>query len=283
MRVFVTGGTGFIGSNFIKQALADGIQIRALKRVDSKPCINLIQQPEWVVGDLESFPNNALNGCDALIHFAAHGVMPENATWEDCFRWNVMAALKTWLLAYNHGIKRFVICGSCFEYGTSGERFDQIPIDAPLEPTGPYHASKAAATMAARAFGVDKNAEVIILRPFHVYGEGEAPSRFWPSLRNAAIKGENFPMTSGTQVRDFIHVTEVAKAFSEALFSSDILAGIPLIKNLGTGKPSSVVEFAKQQWELFGAKGNLQPGAIPTRPNEVMRYVPQVKSTSHVS
>ena len=56
-----------------------------------------------------------------------------------------------------------------------------IPTDAPLEPTGPYHASKAAATMAALGLAVDRKLSLSVLRPFHVFGEGEEETRFWPA------------------------------------------------------------------------------------------------------
>jgi UDP-glucose 4-epimerase len=275
MKLFVTGGTGFIGSHFLEMALTAGHQVVALRRNESRPVIPLSNEPEWVNGDLEQVLNSSLRGCDSLIHFASHGVTnPSESTWEDCFRWNVTASLKLWLQAAEAGVRRFLICGSCFEYGKVGEHFEYIPTTAPLEPTAPYHASKAAATMAALGFAVDKNTEVVILRPFHVYGEGEASGRFWPSLRRAAIAGEDFPMSQGLQVRDFINVEDVAADFVKALQRTDIRAGQPVIENLGSGTPKSLREFAREEWRRCGATGKLLLGTLPMRPNEVMRFVP---------
>jgi nucleoside-diphosphate-sugar epimerase len=179
-----------------------------------------------------------------------------------------------WLKAEEAGVRRFVICGSCFEYGKSGERFEYIPTTAPLEPTAPYHASKAAATAAALGFAVDKNIELALLRPFHVFGEGEGMGRFWPSLRRAARAGEDFPMSDGTQVRDFVDVGDVAAAFLRYASSEVLEIGQPAVKNIGTGKPMSLAEFATEQWRIFGGTGSLITGAVPMRRNETMRYVP---------
>ena len=69
-----------------------------------------------------------------------------------------------------------------------------------------------------RVYGAkEHNLKTTLFRPFHTYGEGEAPNRFWPSLVNAAKKGEDFSMSSGEQVRDFSNVDFVASRICELL------------------------------------------------------------------
>lgn len=275
MRIFVTGGTGFIGSHFLKLAIDQGYEVVALRRPGSTPRIQLQKQPLWIDGTLEDDLREGLCGCNTLVHLASHGVDLQ-ATWEDCFRWNVIASLATWLSAVEAGVRRLIIAGSCFEYGQSAENYDFIPSSAPLLPTASYHSSKAAATMAAIGLAVDKQVQVAVLRPFHTYGEGEADHRFWPALRNAALAGENFPMTSGTQLRDFTHVSDVAAKFVEAVKRTDLQPGKPVIENLGSGHPCTLLNFARSEWERLGATGQLIPHTIPMRKNEVMRYVPEL-------
>lgn len=277
MVIFLTGGTGFIGSHFLDKALNAGHSIRALRREGSVPKIPMVLEPNWVQAPLDDVPLDMLRGCDTLVHLAAHGVTdPTQATWRDLFYWNVSASLELWLRAVEAGVKRIIVCGSCFEYGASGERFDFIPVSAVLEPTGPYHSSKAAATVAALGVCVDKQVEVLVVRPFQVYGEGEAPNRFWPSLRKAALSGDDFPMTSGLQVRDFINVEVVAAHFMAAVTRNDLHPGLPIIENLGTGRPRSLAQFAEDEWKNFGGLGKVILGAVPMRPNEVMRFVPEM-------
>ena len=280
MRIFVTGGTGFVGSHFLKLASKSGHEIVALRRSGSYLKITQADEPFWIEGALDEVPDEAIEGCDTLVHFAAHGVQfPTQASWQDCLRWNVIAFQSLMEGAIRAGITRYVIAGSCFEYGRAAERYKYIPADAPLEPTGPYHASKAAATMIALALAQQHRLQLSILRPFHAFGEGESEQRLWPSLKSAALAGLDFPMTLGEQVRDFVPVEAVADAFLQAL-SSPPTAGQPEILNIGSGLPLTVREFSELWWRRWNAKGRLLIGEQSYRPNEVMRYVPQVQNNS---
>lgn len=275
MRIFVTGGTGFIGSHFLNQALAAGHSVTALRLPGEKSKIPLKKQPEWIEGTLASPLRDQLKGCEALVHLAAVGVSPQKATWDKLFAVNVQQSLNLWQQAIEAGVKRFVLSGSCVEYGRSAERYEQsIPADAPLEPTHAYAASKAAGSIAAMALCTERERELLILRLFHVFGEGQHESNFWPSLKRAALAGEDFPMTAGEQVRDFVSVDAVAAKFAEGLSRKDLEPGRPLIENVGTAKPQTLRSFAEYWWRHWNARGKLLIGALPYRDNEVMRYVP---------
>jgi nucleoside-diphosphate-sugar epimerase len=278
MNLFVTGGTGFIGSHFLRAALAAGHRVIALRRPGSVPRIPLVVEPEWLDGALDSVAPEALRGCDALVHLAALGVSPQKAEWAELFRVNVSESLALWQRAVDAGVRQFLVCGSCFEYGQSGSRYATIPPDAPLEPVNGYGASKAAASVAVLALAVERGLSLSLLRPFHVFGEGQHRENFWPSLRAAALAGKDFPMTSGEQVRDFVPVERVAARFLAAL-ADPPPAGRPRIANIGTGQPQTLRAFAEEWWGRFGATGRLQPGAVPYRAGEVMRYVPELSSS----
>lgn len=276
MKIFVTGGTGFIGSHVLQHALAAGHEVTVLRRAGAVPKIKLTREPDWIEGALDNDWRSRLKHCDALIHLAAAGVNSRKPGWKELFAVNVTQSLDLWLQAAEAGVKRLIICGSCFEYGREAERHERIPADAALEPTGPYHSAKAAATMAALGLAVDRNLELLVLRPFHVFGDGEAPTRFWPALRAAALAGRDFPMTAGGQIRDFVPVETVAETFIAAITRADLKAGQPKVENLGTGRPQTLRAFAEHWWKHWNAKGCLQFGAVPYRDNEVMRYVPLI-------
>lgn len=277
MKIFVTGGTGFIGSHFLNQAHAAGHSIIAVRRSpESLPRIPLNKEPAWLDKPQDRVLPEDLAGCNTLVHLAAHSANVPYDTLEACIEHNVLAPIKLFRAAINAGIRRFIIAGSCFEYGSAGERYELIPPDAPLEPTASYPASKAAATVAFHALACEQQLEMLTLRIFQVYGEGEAESRFWPSLRRAALAGEDLPMSEGKQIRDFINVTEVAKGFVEALGRDNLKPGQPVVENLGSGNPRSLGAFAEEQWNAFSASGKLQLGAMPMRQNEVMRFVPKM-------
>lgn len=277
MKIFLTGGTGFIGSHFINQAHAAGHEIVALRRgEDSRPRVALHVEPDWLTKQMRDVTEDDFLGCDVLVHLAAHSANVPYDLIENCMQYNVIDPLVMLRVASKAGVNRFIVAGSCFEYGRAGERYEDIPVDAPLEPTSSYPASKAAASVAFHAFACESNVRLLILRIFQVYGEGEDSSRFWPSLRKAALSGEDFSMTSGKQVRDFINVADVAEVFVDALGRHGLVNGQPVVENLGAGKPKTLAEFAQTEWDSFGGKGKLILGAVDQRPNEVMRFVPEI-------
>ena len=275
MRIFLTGGTGFIGSHLLQLALIEGHEVLALRRPGAHCRIALVMEPQWLEGSLSDDWSGALARCDAFIHLAAYGVAAGAHDWEGCFQTNVIDSLQLWRQAAAAGIRRFLIVGSCFEYGRSGERYEEIPVTAPLEPTTAYGASKAAASVAALALAVEQQLNLVVARPFHVYGPGEAAGRFWPSLVEAATGGNELPMTMGDQIRDFQPVHQAAAQLLEWLQTSHLQPGIPQVVNLGTGTPRSLLAFAQDEWSRLQAKTALRPGAIPHRPHEVLRYVPE--------
>jgi nucleoside-diphosphate-sugar epimerase len=285
MRIALTGGTGFIGSHFLNQALRSGYTVLALRRSHlSTPRLPLSEQPEWLNRQLDEVSADELRGCEVLVHLAAHSVQYPFDNIANCLRWNLTAVLALFEQARLAGIRRFVVAGSCFEYGRSGERYEFIPTDAPLEPTNSYAASKAAATIALREWAEEHQLSLDILRVFHVFGEGEAENRFWPSLRRAAMNGEDFPMTGGEQIRDFLPVEDVARTFLDRVIVESPPDGrFAQIFNLSTENPCSIRAFAEDWWEAWSARGILYIGKLPYRPDEVMRYVagPSLINISH--
>ncbi|HEY8903380.1 MAG TPA: NAD(P)-dependent oxidoreductase [Chthoniobacterales bacterium] len=277
MKLFVTGGTGFIGSHFLRTALSAGHGVVALRRSSaSQPRIALPMQPQWLDKEMPAVVGEDFAGCDAVVHLAAVGVSPQRATWDELFRINVVESLGLCMAAAEAGVRRFVICGSCFEYGRSSERYDFIPPDAPLEPVNGYGASKAAASIALLTLARERSLELALLRPFQAFGEGQHESNFWPSLRAAALEGRDFPMTAGEQIRDYQPVEDLAAGFLEAAVNASLVPGEPLVRNVGSGCAQTLAEFAEHWWREWNATGRLLKGAVPYRAGEVMRYIPKI-------
>jgi nucleoside-diphosphate-sugar epimerase len=276
MKVFVTGGTGFIGSHFVQQAQAAGHDLLVLRRPGSQPRLPLKQEPTWLTKTMDQVSIEDLQGCRILVHLAAHSANYPYDGLSACLYWNVVEPCRLFEKAHAAGIEQFIVAGTGFEYGTSGERYECIPVDAPLEPTQSYPISKAAASIALMGFARERKVKLLLLRIFQVYGVGEAASRFWPSLRRAALAGEDFPMSEGRQVRDFTPVELVAARFVTALHQQGLVPGQPKIEHIGTGHPLTLLAFSEHWWQHWRACGRLLPGRVPYRPNEVMRFLPQL-------
>jgi nucleoside-diphosphate-sugar epimerase len=277
MKLFVTGATGFIGSHLLNQAHSRGIPVIGLRRsADSEPRVALTHSPQWVTKDLATLEPEDFGDCDTVIHLAAHSANVPYDTLENCLQANVIDSVKAFRAAKAAGVGRFVVAGTCFEYGASAADYERIPVNAPLRPLGSYPASKAAATMALHALAIELDLSVLQFRIFQAYGPGEAESRFWPSLMRAAASGGDFEMSLGTQLRDFIHVEQIAQAFLDAAADKNFSSRGFQIENLGSGETLSLAEFALREWEAAGAEGRLILGSVPMRPNEMMRIVPEM-------
>ena len=276
MKLFVTGGTGFVGSRFIDAAVKSDHEVIALRRPNGNVSKSKSGKINWVEGQLDGDYGEHLKSCDALVHFASAGVSPKPASWDLCFEENVINTLKLCKNAIDAGIDKLLIAGTYAEYGKSGLRYDAIPSNAPLEPIGPYASSKAASFVAIHGLAVERNIKLSYLRIFSAYGKGQCKDNLWPSLYEAAISGNNYSMTMGEQIRDFISVEGVADEFVNSLLFDKVVSGIPMIKNIGTGKPITVREFSEYWWKKWKAKGELQIGEVPYRKNEVMKYVPKI-------
>lgn len=268
-KIFVTGATGFIGSNVLKQANHLGIKVKALRRNSkSLPSIKLIKQPQWITKELNNLNIEDLNDSDAIVHLAACGVSPQKASLEEMLDTNVHGTINLLKLASKADISRVIVAGTCHEYGYSKNLKGSTSPKSPLFPRTEYAASKVAQYAVSIALAKKLKLELCYLRLYSVYGDGQYEKNFWPSLKKAALNGEDFEMTSGEQRRDFIHVDKVSKSILEACFTNNLEIGKPNVTDLGTGNPSKLIDFANREWAKFEAKGNLKPGLIKKRESD---------------
>lgn len=282
MRIFLTGGTGFIGSHFLAAALKSGSRVHALRRsVNSTTTIPLPNQPNWIVTSLEKLQPKDLENCDVLVHLASAGVSPRFAPWNELVLANVAGTSHIVSVAKEAGIRRFVIAGTSHEYGASAYTYNPIPTTAPLEPLNLYGASKAAAYQLSATFARVYNLELYYGRLFSVYGQGQYEKNFWPSLRAAALSGADFPLSSGKQIRDFIPVEDAAQMLLNACSRPNIQRGEPFVEHIATGRPQSLLNFAMSEWRRLGATGSLLPGKLMDRIDEAPIVVGAVNHEIH--
>lgn len=276
MKIFVTGASGFIGSHFVRQALACGHSVRAIHRSAPPSTQALNSNLEWLSVNIDAVKKEHFEGCDAFVHFAAAGVSPQQANIETLIHYNVLAPQLLLQRAHAAGIRRIVIAGTSLEYGLSANKYVLIPPDAPLVPTTIYASSKAACFVTSCAMAMELDLELCYLRIFSAFGNGQYKLNFWPALRKAALEGRDFEMTNGEQIRDYIPVEHVAASFIYAATRTDVLRGTPTVLNVGSGVSVSMREFAETWWKKFNATGNLRIGALPYRSNELMRVTPLI-------
>ena len=280
MRVFLTGATGFIGSHLLKLFLQRSHSVVALRRnANSKPKIKMKHSPQWITKDLQNVCVEDFCDSQIVVHLAAHTANVPYDKLLTCLDQNLIAPLKLFENARSAGINKFLVAGTCFEYGLAANQYEKIPPTSSLVPTNTYSASKAAASIAFTQWALENKLSMSIVRLFQIYGEGESETRLWPSLLRAAEQGLDFPMTRGEQLRDFMNVHDAAFLLEqecESLLNSQY----PHVKhsNIGSGEPQTIAEFSTNVWQSLDPKGSLKQGAIPYRAGEVMRYLPLIES-----
>ena len=257
MNVFLTGGTGFIGSYLIPDLLTRDHSVfahtsRIIDTGDHPFC-----NPTWVNCSLDNLESLDFSKIDVVVNLMSAGVSPRTCSWEQLAYVNISSSLKLLELAHTAGVRRFVSIGTCLEYGSEAERWHRVPSHAPLKPQTPYASSKAAAFHMMMSYANTTEIEFVHARLFNVYGYGQYKKNLWPSLFEAAKAGIDFKIKNGDHIRDFIHASDVAAHLSYAIERQDVLASKPLVINVGTGCGRKVQDFAKDQWETFGSRGKL--------------------------
>jgi nucleoside-diphosphate-sugar epimerase len=269
-RILITGASGFIGAQLAARLAGEGAEVVALVRPGANDwrLRSLAPDVPRIAVDITAADCAARIGSvgevDALVHLAAAGVDASAADTADVVRVNVEGSARVMIAAARAGVKRFLYCGSCFEYA-SGSAWRE---DAAPQPQTLYGASKSAGWTVTKALGSELGVPTAALRPFTAYGPFEAHYRLVPRLVEGALRGVAVPLTSGKQTRDWVYIEDVVDAFATALSAEGIEGAI---FNVCTGTESSVRTVAELVLELARSASTPDFGALPYRAHEFWR------------
>ncbi len=258
MRVLVTGGAGYVGSHCARVLARHGHEVVIYDNL-STGYEFLARGLRLLVGDIgdELQITKALQGVDAVMHFAAHSIVPESvANPRKYFDNNVRKGLVLLNAVHDCGIRKFIFSSTAAVYGIPEQGL--IVEDSPRQPVNPYGLSKLSFEHALQAYDQGYGMRFMSLRYFNVAGAeesgqiGELHSPETHLIPNALaataglrpelqIFGDDYPTPDGTCIRDYIHVSDLAEAHALAL-ESLAAGGDSAALNLGTGKGSSVRE-----------------------------------------
>jgi nucleoside-diphosphate-sugar epimerase len=207
---------------------------------------------------------------EVLLHLAWYVEPGRFWTAPDNVRWVEASLAMLRAFAGTHG-RRAVVAGTSAEYDwrSAGERCHEQR--TPLRPVTLYGAAKHALRVVAERYAEQEGFELAWGRIFFVYGPGEPDGRLVPSVGKALLTGEPVPTTRGDQIRDFMHVQDVAAAFA-TLADSGVTGAV----NVASGEPVAVKEVVNGLAEAAGRPDLPRPGALPDREGDPPRLVADV-------
>jgi dTDP-glucose 4,6-dehydratase len=227
MRLVVTGGAGFIGSNFVHLVLRERPDWHVLVMDKLTYAGNMDNLRDAAHNPRFSFVQmdicspdvaDAVAGADAIINFAAETHVDRSIEDASAFvRTNVEGTWRLLESARSRKIARFVQIGTDEVYGSLGAT-GKFREDTPLAPRSPYSSTKAAADMLALSYAHTHNLPVLVTRCSNNYGPYQFPEKFIPVMVLKAMRGERLPVYGdGKNVRDWLHVEDHCRAILTVL------------------------------------------------------------------
>ncbi len=272
-RVLLTGASGFIGRHVHAPLVVRGYEVHAVSSQHSGEVpsgvrwhrANLLDSAETLRLMADIRPTH-------LLHFAWNTEpgrfwhSPEN------FRW-LEASIALLRHFREQGGERVVMAGSCAEYDWNFGYCSEAV--TPCRPATPYGVCKNALQETLRAYCVDESLSGAWGRIFFLYGPGEHPARLVASVIASLLRGEKARCTHGNQIRDFLHVEDVATAFVTLLDSA-----VEGAVNIASGSPITLRDVVLTAADCLGACERVQFGAIPAPENEPPLLVGDVRRLS---
>ena len=271
MKIFVTGGAGFIGSNFIRHILGIRKNLAVVNYDKLTYAGNLANLEsvadnpnyEFVKGDIcdVAAVEAAMRGCDAVIHFAAESHV-DRSIYEPApvIQTNVTGTFVLLEVARKISVSRFVHVSTDEVYGDipAGVFADE---NSPLQPSSPYSASKAASDLLVRSYVRTYKFPAVITRSSNNYGPYQFPEKFIPLMITNALGDKPLPVYGdGQQQRDWLHVEDNCRGILSVLEKGKIgevynIGGLDLDENVTlvrrilnlTGKPESLVSYVQDR------------------------------------
>lgn len=285
--ILVTGGLGFIGSNFVRMALGGefvGLETEKIIVLDLQTYAGKLSNLgeflnasnlELVTGDIcdQTLVDYLVNRCDSIVHFAAESHVDRSITGPDIFVTTNVLGTNTLLKAANKWSKRIVVVSTDEVYGSLIT--EEATEEYPLVPSSPYSASKASADLLAMSYFRTFKTDVVITRSANNYGMNQDREKFIPLIITKLLSGESVPIYgNGQNIRNWIHAKDHCQGIYKAL-----IHGAPgEIFNFGTYDYFRNIDLCKLLIQHSG-RSLSQIEFIPDRKGHDFRYgINSVKS-----
>jgi dTDP-glucose 4,6-dehydratase len=278
-RLLVTGGCGFIGSNFVRHVL----QTAPDTKIVNLDVLTYCGNPENLADVEQDYPSRyrflrgdireaeavrkAMDGCDCVVHFAAESHVDRSIACADEFvTTNVLGTYVLLEEARRTGLERFVHVSTDEVYGST--LADSFSEDDPLSPSSPYSASKAAGDLLALSYHTTHDLPVIVTRSTNNFGPFQHPEKLIPLFITNLLQQKKVPLYGdGGNVRDWLYVLDNCRALDSVLRRG--VTG--QVYNVGAGNEIDNRAITQAILEILGA-GEEMIQYVTDRPGHDRRY-----------
>lgn len=277
-KVLVTGGTGFVGANFVYRFLERGDEVHLLVRPEARfwriepvkervtlHTVDLAKEEE-----VQKFISGLKP--EIILHFATYGAYQgREQDVETTVRTNVQGTANLMRACAEVGFECFINTGTTSEYG---EKDHPMREDELLEPNNLYGVTKATATMFGQFMARKYDLSLVTMRLFSVYGYYEDPRRLVPVVIKACLENSPLSLASASFVRDFIFIEDVMTAYDAAIAHSKNVKGE--VFNVGTSVQRTIGDVVAVAKNITGAAIEPSYGAMGAVQHEPGMWVADI-------
>ena len=280
-RALVTGGAGFIGSHIVERLVTMGIEVVVLDDLSTDRMENIASGATMIVGNVCELGDvqKAVQGVDVVFHQAARvSVRDSIANFHEDAAVNLLGTLNVLkAIASERRVRKLVYASSMAVYADT----DRPPIGENhlTEPLSPYGIAKLASEKYCLQVGARCGIDVLCLRYFNTFGPRQSFTPYVGVITifvNRLLNGEPpIIFGDGEQIRDFVHVHDVAEANIRAMESE----GLRGIYNIGSGSGTTVNAIAR--WLIDRLAPGIEPEFAPAQPGELRNSVADISRAVH--
>ena len=279
-KIFITGGTGFIGSHLTELCIEKGFDVVVFDRYNYNNHWGWLEQSKYkndinvILGDIRDYDSvyKAMDGCNTVFHLAALIGIPYSYNSPLAYiRTNVEGTYNVLEASKNLGLEQVLITSTSETYGNA--QYTPIDENHPLVGQSPYSASKIAADQLAISYYKSFDMPVKIVRPFNTYGPRQSARAIIPTIISQIQDGKkSIKLGNVFPTRDLTYVADTCNAFLD-IYNSDLLFGE--VTNIGMNSEISIGDLANMIANLLDVTITIETSEERARPknSEVDRLV----------
>ncbi|HCC08182.1 MAG TPA: CDP-abequose synthase [Clostridiales bacterium] len=274
-NVLITGGFGFVGSHLVKRLRTLGANISILSN-NSNPWRLKDEINNVDLYNIDIINTSEVNNCvksvkpEYVFNLAAYGVDSAKKEYIKAVNVNITGIINILNSIRDIGCKKIINIGSSAEYGDKKRNMHEGMF---LTPLNIYGSTKAAATMISHQIARDNDINIVTIRPFGIFGEGEERHKFFCDVIVTLLENKDVELTKCEQYRDYCYIENIIDGLILAALNDTMKNEVV---NIGTGVSYQLKYYIDLIFKYMETDKKPKYGAIPYRKNEMWNPEPDI-------